>query len=229
MPGDPQSCAGATWSTWAGQAPSLSAYGFDGYTWLLDGSPIASQTTQSYTPVTGDLGHQLSCTVTVTYPLFPVTTLSTSGTVTVGGATPPVTTVTTATTTTTVSPTSSPATATSPVTTTPLVSTIPGGTTIPATTITSDVLFCVAKAATSRVKRPVAVCSGKPVGGPVTVTKGGPYRIASLTKSSVIYGSGLGWRMAHRTKLVLVLRRPLTAGTYTLHLAYNRDRVIKVP
>ena len=39
--GVPQSCGGDTWSTWAGQQPSHSAYGFDGYQWLLDGSPIA--------------------------------------------------------------------------------------------------------------------------------------------------------------------------------------------
>jgi hypothetical protein len=48
-------------------------FGFDGYRWLRDGSPIAGQTGHSYTPTTGDVGHQLSCAVTVTYPLLEVT------------------------------------------------------------------------------------------------------------------------------------------------------------
>ena len=81
-----KSCGGDVWSTWAGQQPSHDAFGFDGYQWLLDGSPIAGQTGSSYTPTQGDAGHQLSCTVTVTYPLLVVTVSATSAQVTVEGA-----------------------------------------------------------------------------------------------------------------------------------------------
>ena len=112
--GEPQSCHGAVWSNWAGQQPSTSALGFDGYQWLLDGNPIAGQTAQSYIPTAGDIGHQLSCKVIATYTLFPATVSATSAAVTVtaapagssgggggsdGGSslTPPVTTTTTAT------------------------------------------------------------------------------------------------------------------------------------
>ena len=84
--GVPQTCGGDTWSTWAGQQPSHSAFGFDGYQWLLDGSAIAGATGQSYTPTTAEAGHDLSCEATVTYPLLVVTVSATSGTVHVKGA-----------------------------------------------------------------------------------------------------------------------------------------------
>jgi streptogramin lyase len=82
-----KACGGDAWSTWAGQQPSHNAYGFDGYQWLLDGSPIAGATHPSYTPTPGDVGHQLSCMVTVTYPLLVVTVSATSAAVLVKGAT----------------------------------------------------------------------------------------------------------------------------------------------
>ena len=57
---------------------------FDGYQWLLDGSPLAGETSQAYTPAGAEVGHQLSCRVTVTYPLpLLVTTAATSAPVTV--------------------------------------------------------------------------------------------------------------------------------------------------
>jgi streptogramin lyase len=81
--GTQQVCQGDRWSDWAGEQPLVSEYGFDGYQWLRDGTPITGQTAQSYTPVAGDVGHQLSCTITVSYPLLNVTTAATSGAVTV--------------------------------------------------------------------------------------------------------------------------------------------------
>lgn len=81
-----QLCGGDVWSTWAGQQPSHSAFDFDGYRWLLDGSVIAGATGQSYTPSAGDAGHLLSCEATVTHTLFPVTVSATSAAVPVKGA-----------------------------------------------------------------------------------------------------------------------------------------------
>src|SRR3954470_18910923 len=84
--GVPQTCVGDTWSSWAGQQPSHDAHGFDGYRWLLDGTPIPGATGPSYTPTGADAGHQLSCEATVTYTLFPVTVSATSAAVPVEGA-----------------------------------------------------------------------------------------------------------------------------------------------
>ena len=81
--GTQQVCQGDEWAQWAGEPPSYSAVAFDGYQWLRDGRPIAGQTGQAYTPSTGDVGQQLSCTVTVTYPLLNVTVSATSTAVTV--------------------------------------------------------------------------------------------------------------------------------------------------
>jgi streptogramin lyase len=74
----PKTCGGDTWSSWADRQPSHSAYGFDGYRWRLDGNPIAGASGSSYTPTVADAGHLLSCRVTVTYTLFPVTVSATS-------------------------------------------------------------------------------------------------------------------------------------------------------
>ena len=84
--GTAQACGGDVWSSWAARQPSHDAFGFDGYQWLLDGSAIAGAVATSYTPTSGDAGHLLSCRVTVTYSLFPVTVSATSSAVHVKGA-----------------------------------------------------------------------------------------------------------------------------------------------
>jgi streptogramin lyase len=76
--GVPQTCASGVWSDWAGAQPSFTRFGFDGFRWLRDGSPIAGETASTYTPGTADLGHQLACSQTGTYTLFPVTASATS-------------------------------------------------------------------------------------------------------------------------------------------------------
>jgi len=86
-PGQQETCGGAVWSTWNGKQPSSDVYGFDGYQWQLDGTPVAQG--QSYTPSVAALGHQLACVETVTYSLPLVTATATSAAVTVGGATGP--------------------------------------------------------------------------------------------------------------------------------------------
>lgn len=81
-----QTCGGDTWSSWAGQQPSRSAFEFDGYQWFLDGSPIAGATGTSYSPTAAEVGHSLSCKVTASYALVQVTVSATSSAVPVNGA-----------------------------------------------------------------------------------------------------------------------------------------------
>jgi hypothetical protein len=78
------------WSDWAGAQPSFTRFGFDGFRWLRDGSPIAGQTTSTYMPVAADLGHQLACSQAGTYTLFPVTASATSAPVLVRDVRAPV-------------------------------------------------------------------------------------------------------------------------------------------
>jgi len=76
-----EQCSAAQWSTWASQQPSSTLFAFDGYRWLLDGSVIATGT--SYTPTASNVGHALSCTETVTYPLLNVSVSAASAATTV--------------------------------------------------------------------------------------------------------------------------------------------------
>lgn len=89
--GTAQTCNDIAWSSWASLQPSTSLFGFDGYRWLLGGSEIAAGA--SYTPVGANLGQQLSCQVTVTYPLLGVSTSATSTPVAVAPPTPVITNV----------------------------------------------------------------------------------------------------------------------------------------
>ena len=84
--GTPQSC-NTSWSAWDSLQPSATLFGFDGYQWLLDGAPLA--TGQSYTPTSEQVGHQLSCSETATYPLLDVTDSASSAPVTVLAPPPP--------------------------------------------------------------------------------------------------------------------------------------------
>jgi hypothetical protein len=81
----------AQWSDWAGYSPRIASYPLDGYGWLRDGTPpTASQTAPTYFPTAGDIGHQLACRMTVTYPLpFSLTPTATSPATTVQPAPPP--------------------------------------------------------------------------------------------------------------------------------------------
>lgn len=84
--GTPQACT-TSWSAWDSLQPSATLFSFDGYQWLLDGAPLA--TGQSYTPTSEQVGHQLSCSETATYPLLDVTASASSAPVTVLAPPPP--------------------------------------------------------------------------------------------------------------------------------------------
>ena len=90
--GTRQSCLGDRWADWAGVPPSSAPFafaGFDGYQWLLDGKPLLGKTGRSYSPTSAQIGHLLSCRLTVTYPLpLIVTTSATSPAVRVLTAAP---------------------------------------------------------------------------------------------------------------------------------------------
>jgi streptogramin lyase len=78
----PQTCAG-TWASWAGLQPSAGLFGFDGYVWLVNGAPVAVGPSPVYTPTMANVGYQLSCAATLTYPLLDVTTSAASAPVAV--------------------------------------------------------------------------------------------------------------------------------------------------
>jgi virginiamycin B lyase len=71
--GTQQACEGDRWSNFDEQQPLASAFSYDGYEWLSDGAPIAGATEQTFTPGADEVGHELSCRVTVTYLLSNVT------------------------------------------------------------------------------------------------------------------------------------------------------------
>ncbi|MFN8123506.1 MAG: hypothetical protein U0237_13845 [Thermoleophilia bacterium] len=81
--GSTLTCGGDSWSTWAGQQPSRTVFGFDGYRWLRDGAALPDPPSATHVVSVQDLSHALTCSATVTYPLLNVTTSATSAPVTV--------------------------------------------------------------------------------------------------------------------------------------------------
>jgi streptogramin lyase len=78
-----QTCLGARWSSFAFQQAVSDLFAYDGYRWMLNGSAIAGQTSDSYTPTVGEDGDALTCEETVTYPITNVTAVAMSTPVTV--------------------------------------------------------------------------------------------------------------------------------------------------
>ena len=67
-PGAPAVCEAGHFATWAGLAPSVNAFGFDGFRWLRNGVLLRGHAGQSFTPAVRDSGARLACRETVTYP-----------------------------------------------------------------------------------------------------------------------------------------------------------------
>jgi streptogramin lyase len=82
QPGNSLTCQAATWSNWAGQQPGFE-FGFDGFRWLVDGSPISGATAQTLSIPAADAGHHIACEEIATYPLLTTTVPATSAAVTI--------------------------------------------------------------------------------------------------------------------------------------------------
>jgi hypothetical protein len=219
-----QVCQGDQWAQWAGQSPSYSAFAFDGYQWLLDGSPIAGQTGQTYTPTRSEVGDRLACKETVTYPLRNVTVSATSAPVTV------------------IPQSSGPTGATGPIGPSgPNGATGLAGASGPTGTTgatgasgprgaagkqgpAAKVEIVTCKTVKSKHKKAKKVCTTRLVRAPVRFTAAGATEQAALSRRGVIYASGYarGTR-AGITERLLAVRR-LTRGCYTLTLTTRRAR-----
>ena len=202
----------------------MSAFSFDGYQWLRDGSTIAGATAQAYTPVAGDVGHTLSCTVTVTYPLLHTTASATSAEVTViaqnsGPTGPP-------------GPVGSngingaqgPAGSQGPVGSNGTNGTQgPAGPQGPAGRI--ELVTC--KSVTTgkgKHRKTVQKCTTKLTSSPVRFTTAGASIAAVLSRGKIIYATGSAIDSGKRTKLLLSPRRNIGKGSYTLTLTHGRKR-----
>ena len=213
--GTQQECEGDRWSDWAGEQPSVSASSYDGYQWLLDGSAIAGASSQSYTPTGANVGHALSCRVTVTYTLFPTTVSATSAAVTV--LTQPI------------GPAGANGSAGAtdrPVPPEADRATGPTGATGaegPAGKI--ELVTC------KSVKKKKQVCTTKLVSGPVSFTKsvkGARLEAATLRRGKLVYATGQGRRTARSTELVLRPLRHLSPGRYTLTIGPSLHETVSV-
>ena len=207
--GSPQACDGDRFADWAGEQPSLGAYSFDGYQWLLGGNPIAGATARSYTPTVADIGGALSCKVTVTYTLFPTTVSVSSAAVSVmAQASGPV-------------GATGPAGASGPTGATGLTGAA-GAAGIGATGATGatgpqgpagkiELVIC------TKVKKKER-CTTELVSGPVTFKTDTTSKAAMLFRGKVVYATGRAQQRAKVTTLLLTPRRHLAAGRYTLRI-----------
>jgi hypothetical protein len=200
--GTQQVCQGDQWSQWAGVVPSADAYSFDGFQWLRDGTAIVGATAQAYTPVAGDVGHQLSCTITVTYPLpLDVTASATSSGITVipqnSGATGA----------------QGPAGSNGPAGATGTGSTGATGPQGPAGKV--ELVTCKTKKVKHGTKR---VCKTKLVTGPVKFKTAATDEHAVLSRNGVIDATGYARQTRGGAQIWLLAARQLAGGRYTLTL-----------
>jgi virginiamycin B lyase len=80
-------CRGDRWAPWAGPHPRSSPLGR--YGWRRDGKVLDARRGPAYTPTARDVGHRITCTASVTYPLLLVTVSTASKPVVVRARTTP--------------------------------------------------------------------------------------------------------------------------------------------
>jgi hypothetical protein len=194
--GTQQVCQGDRWSDWAWQQPLLSTIpGFPAYQWSLDGTAIAGASSQSYTPAAGDVGHALTCTVTVTYGLLGTTDTATSTAVTV------------------ISQASGP--------TGPTGATGPRGPAGKVELVTCKKVRTTVKRKHKRVHVTKQKCATKLVSGPVKFKTARADQRASLSRAGVIYATGYAHRTRNGLQTSLIAARKLARGRYLLTLTSN--------
>jgi hypothetical protein len=197
--GTQQVCDGELWSNFAGQQPSLEAFPFDGYQWLLDGSPLVGQTGQAYIPSAAEVGHALSCGVSATYPLTHTTAVATSAPVSV------------------IAQSSGP-TGTSGATGAAGASGAVGATGPSGSAGKVELVTCTTVAVGHKKrKQKRKQCTAKLVSGPVSFATSAAVQ-ATLRHDGRVYASGTLRRSGAREQLILQGSRPLVRGRYTLIL-----------
>jgi hypothetical protein len=212
-----QVCAGDRWAAWAGQQPLPDAFAFDGYQWLRDGAPIGGQTGQSYTPTAGDVGHQLTCSVTVTYPLLDVTDAASSAAVTV------------------IPQASGPTGAQGPTGQAgppgaqgqtgpqgPRGQAGPQGPAGMAELVTCRTVTRTVTRHGHRVKVRRQVCATRLVTGPVKFTAAAGSARATLSRGGVVYATGYSHQGRDGPRTTLLAARALRPGGYTLTVTSRR-------
>ena len=186
--GIPQVCEGVQWSNFASQQPLPGLFSFDGFQWLLNGGVIAGQTTDSFTPATGEIADALACRETVTYPLTDVTAVATSAPVTVisqnSGPSGPAATNG-------INGAQGPAGAT--------------GAQGPAgqVELVTCTLLTMGK---GKHKKTVQKCTSKLTSSPVKFTTAGTAITAALSRGKILYATGSAIDSGKQTKLLLLLR-----------------------
>jgi streptogramin lyase len=212
--GIPQVCEGAQWSNFAFQQPLPGLFAFDGFQWLLNGSPIAGQTSDSFSPSSAETGEAISCKETVSYPLTGVTAVATSAPVTViaqnSGPTGP---------TGPSGPTgAAPTGATGD--TGPTGATGATGATGPAGKVELVSCAMLTKKVKGKAQEQMK-CTIKLVTGPVTFKTTGA-SAAVLSRGGLVYATGSAIGSGRKTKLLLAARRRIREGRYTLTVTHGR-------
>jgi hypothetical protein len=168
---------------------------------------IAGQTTDSFTPATGEIADALACRETVTYPLTDVTAVATSAPVTVisqnSGPSGPAATNG-------INGAQGPAGAT--------------GAQGPAgqVELVTCTLLTMGK---GKHKKTVQKCTSKLTSSPVKFTTAGTAITAALSRGKILYATGSAIDSGKQTKLLLLRpRRTIAKGSYTLTLTRGRKR-----
>lgn len=200
--GQQQRCGGDRWATWAGEQPTQT-----GVQWLRDTTAISGATRQTFTPAAADVGHALSCTITVGYSTLGVTASATSSAVIVtapaqgpqGPPGPP-------------GPQGNPGSQGKP------------GPPGPAGKIQLVVCHTVTKVVRHK-RRKVKTCTSKLVSSPAKFTAAAAR--VTLARGGQTYASGTARLVRGVIRLQLQARRRLTAGRYRLTLRSSRGSLVK--